>query len=140
MSSVLFNLEVSEGYDRLVQAMDNLSGHAGPLIDEVLQDKGGKLIEENIHMILPVSGRHWKGKRAAAASVMPFKQEFSDMSVMTRTVPRYGYLYFPDDGTNTYHHIGYHGTPREFMLHGAENAAEGVIDLCVDRIIKEMEV
>ena len=140
MSSVLFNLEISEGYERLSQAMDNLDGQAGPLIDEVLQSKGGQTIEENIHMLLPVSGRHWKKKKAPAVSAQPFTQEFEDMSVTTRTVKNYHYLYFPDDGTNTYHHIGYHGVPREFMYHGAENSAEKIIDMCVDRIIQELEV
>jgi len=138
MSSVKFSMDQVESFDRLQAVMDQMN-NPGPLIDKVLHNRGADEIKKNIQLLLPVSGRHWKGKKTAAKSAKPFRQEFDDMSVMTRTIKNYHYLYFPDDGTTTYRHIGFHGVPREFMYGGAENSADKIIDMCIDRIIKELE-
>lgn len=140
MSRVLFNLDGEEGFDRLQQKMAQAGEGAGQIIDDVLHGQGAKLIQRNIKTILPVSGRHWPGKKPAASKAKaPFQQEDGKLSVTTRTVKNYRYLYFPDDGSTTLHHHGYHGVPREFMLHGAENSAEKIMNMCVERITQEME-
>ena len=142
MSTVLFNLEEDEGFGRLQASMEKLGEDSGQIVDKVLHGEGAKLIRQNIKMILPASGRHWKGKKPAARSVAPttaFRQENGTLAVTTRTMKNYHYLYFPDDGHTTLRHHGYHGVPREFMLHGAENSAERIIDMCVESITQELE-
>lgn len=46
----------------------------------------------------------------------------------------YNYLYFPDDGENTYRHNG----DQEFMRRGAEEATENIIDQCVSALVEEI--
>lgn len=135
MSNVVFNLEVSESFDRLAQKLESFDGYAGPIIDDVLRNKGAPLIRENIHNLLPSSGRTWRGKKPAARSAQPFTQEFDAMQVTTKTIKNYHYLYFPDDGSTTYHHVG----NQQFMYRGADESAEKIIDECVDKLTQEME-
>lgn len=42
-------------------------------------------------------------------------------------------LYFPDDGSNTVHHMG----NQHFMQHGAENSLGAIADLCAANVINE---
>lgn len=140
MSRVLFNLDGEDGFDRLQQRMEKMGTGAGEIVDDVLHGEGAMLIRANIKTILPVSGRHWKGKKPAASRARtPFQQEDGALSVTTKSVKNYHYLYFPDDGSTTLRHHGYHGVPREFMLHGAEHSAEKIMDMCVERITQELE-
>lgn len=135
MSKVLFRCDESAVFEKLQEKMDNFDGYSGPLIDEVLHGKGAALIKSNIHNILPESGRNWKGKKRAAKAAQPFKQENDTLSVMTRTIKNYHYLYFPDDGHTTLKHAG----NQQFMYRGADSSAEKIIDMCVERIAQEME-
>lgn len=137
MAKTTFTLE-AEQVEQLQTAMANYAGYAGKAIDEVLHNKGGELIRDEIMQLLPASGRTWKGKKPAARSAKPFTQENGKMSVTIKTKSAYNYLYFPDDGTNTKNHIGFHGKPREFMQKGAKNQTARIMDLCVNRLIKEM--
>lgn len=131
-----FNLDTDQ-FEKLTATMEKYGEGAGNVIDDVLHNEGGKLISEEIMMLLPASGRKWKGKKAAAKRAQPFTQEDRPLSVTIKTKPAYGYLYFPDDGTNTRRHVGYKGKPREFMQKGADNRAEEIIDRCINRLIKE---
>lgn len=133
-----FKMDVAQA-ERLEKAMSNYAGLAGKTVDEVLHTQGGKIIQDEIMTLLPESGRMWNGKKTPAKRAQPFTQENGSLSVTIKTKPAYHYLYFPDDGTNTRRHIGYKGKPREFMLHGAENKTEKIIDLCISRLIDEWE-
>lgn len=126
MAQAPFKLDVSEA-ERLQKVMDDFAGHAGRIVDDVLHEQGGKLIEEEIMMLLPVSGRTWAGKKPAAKHAQPFVQENGSLSVTIKTKPAYHYLYFPDDGSNTKNHRG----GQNFMERGAQNQAEKIIDLCI---------
>lgn len=119
--------------------MQNFGDQAGRTVDDVLHNEGGKLIEEEIMRLLPESGRKWKGKKTAAKRTQPFRQFNGSLSVTVASKTAYNYLYFPDDGTNTKHHIGYKGRPREFMMHGAENQTGEIIDRCINRLIEKWE-
>lgn len=121
----------------LQEAAERYGEGAGRVIDDVLHNEGGKLIQEEIMMLLPESGRTWNGKKAAAKHAQPFTQENGNLSVTVKTKPAYNYLYFPDDGTNTRRHVGYKGQPREFMQKGAENRAAEIIDRCINRLIEK---
>lgn len=132
MAKFSINEQASE---RLLNAMAECSRKCGPIIDDVLHNEGGKLINDEIMQILPVSGRKpWKGKKTAAKSAQPFKQDNGTLSVTVKTKNAYHYLYFPDDGTNTKRHAG----EQYFMKRGAENSAEEIIDRCVQRLIDKI--
>lgn len=128
-----FNLN-SELTERLIEAMAAYSGNCGRLIDDVLHNEGGKLINDAIIQILPSSGREWNGKTPAARNAQPFRQENGSLSVSIRTKPAYHYLYFPDDGTTTRRHVGYKGNPRNFMVQGAESVSAEIIEKCINKL------
>lgn len=136
MARAKFQLD-AEQVERLYEALEAYPGVSGRTIDDVLHNEGGKLIQEEIMMLLPESGRTWNGKKAAAKHAQPFTQEDGPLSVTVKTKPAYHYLYFPDDGTNTRRHVGYKGQPREFMQKGAENRAAEIIDRCINRLIEK---
>ena len=138
MSRATFTLNSSQ-FEQLQDAMKQYPGHAGREINDVLHNEGGKLINEEIMRLLPASGRTWNGKKPAAKSTQPFVQDNGTLSVTIRTKSAYNYLYFPDDGTDTRRHIGYKGTPRDFMQNGAEKKTSEIIDRCINRLIKEWE-
>lgn len=92
------------------------------------------MVEDNIQPLLPSSGRHWKGKGAAAASTQPFRKGPNELlTLIVRSKTKYNYLYFPDDGSNTVHHMG----NQHFMQHGAENSLGAIADLCAANVINE---
>lgn len=120
--------------------MQNFGEGAGQAVDEVLHNEGGKLIHDEIMLLLPQSHRKpWKGKATAAKRTQPFTQENDSLSVTIRTKNKYHYLYFPDDGTNTKNHVGYKGKPREFMKKGGENVMPDIIDACTIKLLKRWE-
>lgn len=129
-----FTLDASE-FERLQDAMLQYEGAAGNVIDGVLHDQGAELVKNRIAMLLPSSGRNWRGKGAAASSAMParFSQDNGSLSVTIAARGKYHYLYFPDDGSNTKKHAG----NQQFMMHGAENASPDIIDLCIGKLIDE---
>lgn len=138
MAGTSIKLDARE-IETLQRAIQQYSGDAERTVNDTLHNEGGKLIQEEIMRLLPESGRDWKGKKKAAKRAKPFTQKNENLAVIVRTVPAYGYLYFPDDGTNTKNHIGYKGKPREFMYKGAENQTGKIIDRCIDRLIKKWE-
>lgn len=129
-----FTLDASE-FEQLQDAMSQYEGAAGPIIDEVLHGQGADLIKSKITMLLPSSGRNWKGKGAAASAAMParFSQDNDSLSVTIAARGKYHYLYFPDDGSNTKKHAG----NQQFMMHGAEDASSEIIDLCIGKLTEQ---
>lgn len=123
------------GVDQLQDAMEQYAGHAGPIIDEVLHGDAAEVIKGEIAMLIPSSGRTWRRKPAPASAAMPaaFSQDNGPLSVTIAARNKYGYLYFPDDGSDTMHHAG----NQQFMMRGAENASEKVIDLCIGKLTEE---
>ena len=96
--------------------------------------EGAEEIKHRIAVILPRSGRTWKGKGAPASAAMPgrFSQDDEQLAVTIAARGKYHYLYFPDDGSNTRRHRG----GQEFMRRGAEASASHVIDLCVGKLLE----
>lgn len=120
-------------FDELSAKMQDYTGNAENVINEVLWGQGGKLIDEAIRLILPRSGRTWKGKAKAAADAMPFRQENYNLGVIVTTKYDYHYLYFPDDGSTTRKHAGNMG----FMYKGAENSQDEIINLCIAKLTED---
>ena len=88
-----YRLDVSE-MEKLQDAINRSTQQAGPIIDAVLRNEGAQKIKKNIAMILPSSGRNWKGKGAPASAAMPahFKQENGMLSVTIVARGKYHYL------------------------------------------------
>lgn len=118
--------------DQLSEKLQEFGAGAGQIIDEVLHGEGAKEIKKKIAHLIPRSGRTWSGKRGPAASAMPgaFKQDDDSLSVTIRARGAYGYLYFPDDGSNTQRHAG----NQQFMKRGAEAAIPDVIEKCLGKL------
>lgn len=120
----------NEAFERLENTLKNYEGNAEQKINEVLWNEGGDLIEEKIKLLLPVSGRTWRGKKKSAKFAEPFTRGQENLAVIVKTKSAYGYLYFPDDGTNTRKHAG----EQYFMHGGAIDAQDDIIDRCIVKL------
>lgn len=124
--------------DRIHNAAKNFPGVAENSINSVLYTEAAPIIAEEIKMLMPVSGAHWKGKKKAAKlsnSIKERSKERRNLSIVVGTVSDYHYLYFPDDGTNTYRHVG----NRRFFERGGKASSQEIVDRCVARIIGDFE-
>lgn len=121
--------------DKIENLFNEFPDTAKAAVNNVLHsDLAVDIVEDNIQPLLPSSGRHWKGKGAAAASTQPFRKGPNELlTLIVRSKTKYNYLYFPDDGSNTVHHMG----NQHFMQHGAENSLGAIADLCAANVINE---
>lgn len=125
-----FELDFDE-VESLQQKMDEYGTGAQRIINDVLHGEGGQKIKDQIHLLIPSSGRHWKGKRVPAASADSLQQVNNEMLAVTiKSKTAYNYLYFPDDGSNTRRHAG----NQQFFQHGAEEAADSVVEMCLGKL------
>ena len=131
-----FYLDAKE-FDKVTQMIEKFSDRsvAEQIINDYLANEGGKKIKEYIRAILPVSGRIWNGKKAAASQTDPFRIQGENLAVKVYTKGNYHYLYFPDDGSNTRHHRG----NQQFMFHGAEKAGDEIVNGVIDKLVKRLE-
>lgn len=121
--------------DKLTEALEAYEGDSEKAINAILHEEAGDLIQEQIKKIMPVSGRHWKGKKAGAKSAKSLKNVVGNLSVTVTTTKNYQYLYFPDDGTSTRRHVG----EQYFFYRGGEAAQGEVIDRCINKLINTFE-
>lgn len=136
MADKWFELDASE-IDAFQKMMEDYGTDGEIAIDNVLHNEGAEEIKQQIHRILPISGRKWKGKHQAAKNAMPshFEKDEDILAVTIAARNNYSYLYFPDDGSNTEHHAG----NQQFMRRGAENATSKIIELCTGRLVEKFE-
>lgn len=125
----------ADSFDKLQRAMAEFKGNVEQVVNDVLHNQGGRLIEDSVRSLIPESHKNWKGKDPPAATANSLLQQDSNLAVTVRTTGKYGYLYFPDDGTNTKNHIG----NQQFFLRGAENVSDEIIDLCIERLMNNFE-
>lgn len=99
-------------------------------INQYLHGKGYSMFDRAIHNAMPVSGRKWKGKKAAAkdAKSLQDKNKSDNLSVTIRAKTAYGYLYFPNDGSNTERHFG----NQQFFQKGVEEKADEAVNDMID--------
>lgn len=126
MAEAFISVDFSQ-FDRLVAAIKEYGEEADEIISDVLYDDGAIYIGEAAQRLIHASGRTWKGKAPSAKMVYPFKHKHGNLSVTVSTEARYGYLYFPDDGSNSRRHAG----GQHFMRRGAESVKHKIIDLCI---------
>lgn len=131
-SGAVFTLD-AEQFDILTEAIKQYGEGAEDKVNQVLWNSGAEKIKQEIHRILPESGKTWKGKKAAAKSTMPFVSVNGNLSVTVATKSAYNYLYFPDDGTNTRKHAG----NQQFMKRGAEAATPAILEMCLAELVED---
>ena len=134
MSSVDYSESVS-----LENRFERYGAGYGSVIDERLHGEGARKIKRLIPGYIHPSGRRWKGKAPSMAgnpnAGEKLAQDDEPMSVTVAARGRYGYLYFPDDGTNTRKHIG----NQQFMLRGAESAAPEIAEDLESALVEAFE-
>ena len=129
----MYKIELS-GVDELQKAIKEYKGYAGKAIDDVLHNEAGPLIQESVRRLMPVSKvKPWKGKPKHAKDADSLRQINYDLAVKITTKGKYGYLYFPDDGTNTKNHIG----EQHFFERGGEAVKDEIIEKCLNRLTQE---
>lgn len=135
MSNSRFDVEYT-GVEQITDAMERFGKGSGQIIQGVFDEFGGYEIADNIIPMIHSSGRTFKGHRIgarAAGADDVFQHTVSDLTLIVRSVGRFGYLYFPDDGSNTKRHAG----NQQFMIKGAEKAAPKIIERCVAKLTEE---
>lgn len=127
----------AEKFEKVLDSIEKFSdkSQAERIINEYLHGEGGETIRDNIQKILPVSGRTWRGKKAAASKTNPFLIKKENLAVVVHTKGTYHYLYFPDDGSNTEHHFG----NQQFMFKGAMDSSDKIVNEVVDKLVKRLE-
>ena len=128
-------ISVEDNFQELEDKVSQLKEIGEKIINEVFWNEGAELITKEIDKLLPVSGRKWKGKKAAAKGKLPFQKITSNLSVTIHSKKAYNYLYFPDDGSNTVKHAG----NQQFMLRGAQYASGDIVDLCIEKLVEAIE-
>lgn len=129
-----FSIDVRE-FDKLQKAMQDFQGNTEATINEVLHNEASPLIQEEIKRLMPVSGKTWAGKKPAAKSAKSLTDLKGNLSITVTTTKNYGYLYFPDDGTNSRRHVG----NQQFFKRGGEAAQDDIVDRCIRRLVNEFE-
>lgn len=128
-----FNLQFGE-IDDLQQAMSNFQGNTEEVINDVLHNEAGSLIQDAIKRLMPVSGETWRGKKPAAKTANSLMTEKENLAVTVKSSKAYYYLYFPDDGTNTRRHAG----NQQFFRRGGESQIEEIKDRCIRRLVNDL--
>ncbi len=128
-----FKIDISQA-DDLIQAMKNYEGDVEKVINDVLHNEAGPLMQDSIKRLMPVSGRHWQGKKKPAKTANSLRNVTGNLFVTVTTTKNYQYLYFPDDGTNTRRHIG----NKQFFLRGAEKVQDEIIERCISRLVNQI--
>lgn len=131
-STFTINSDDFEGIQNVISEYGDIGRS---VINEVLHGDGAKKIQDEIMRILPYSGKIWRGKKTAARNAQPFTKREGNLEVKIFSKSTYGYLYFPDDGSNTKRHYG----DQQFMRKGAENAAPDIIERCLGRLTNEFK-
>ena len=121
--------------DRLMEAAATWPQVSEGAINDVLHGEGGRIIGREIDRLVPVSGRRFKGHTSGAKGTAWQSYDTPDLAVTVAARGKRGYLYFPDDGTNTKRHAG----DQRFFPRGAEAATEEVVDLCIKTMIQRLE-
>lgn len=110
------------------EMLDRYGAGYGRVVDEILHGEGARKIKRSIPEFVRPSGRTWRGKAPSMAGDPgmgeKLAQDDDPMQVTVAARGRYGYLYFPDDGTDTRRHAG----NQQFMLRGAERVAPEIAE------------
>ena len=124
---ITFELTAEDIYI-LAETIQNFQKGAEGKITKYLHGEGYEIFADYIQYIIPVSDRNKKHARNYNALRDRYKD--SKLAVTVGTKPQYGYLYFPDDGSNTVQHAG----QQHFFMAGIDYGKEEVINGILDAI------
>lgn len=119
-----------DGVQELAAEITAFGAGAGQRIQGVLNDFAAAEIKGNILPLVHSSGRVFSGHRQGAKAAGPervFTHSVKDMTLIVRTSARFGYLYFPDDGSTTRRHAG----QQHFMDRGLQRSVKTITDRCL---------
>lgn len=119
----------------LEELLANYIGNAEEAINDVLHNYAGDRAQEEIRLLIPVSGKRWKGKAAPAKTSQSMRNLHGNLSETVTTAKKYQYLYFPNDGTNTRRHVG----NQQFFEKGGEAATDDIIERCISKLTTIIE-
>ena len=128
-----FKMDAKE-VERLHEAIKKFPVNAEAIINDIFHDDGVQLVKEEVRRLMPVSGRKWKGKAKAAKNANSLSDKTGNLFFEVSTTSAYHYLYFPDDGSNTRHHVG----SQHFFRRGGENKQTEIINRCVYMIHRRL--
>ncbi|MCD8152047.1 MAG: hypothetical protein LUD71_03025 [Clostridiales bacterium] len=127
------------GVEELQQRMNQYGSKSGSVIQEYLKVEGFERIASHIPGLIHASGRTWPARKTRSATAAGYNTVFqgitSSLTLTVSTKTRYNYLYFPDDGSNTVHHVG----NQQFMLRGAEQATDDIVNGILNRLVAAFE-
>lgn len=122
--------------DRLSAAMKEYAGDIEDAVNDVLHNQAGKLIQDQIYLLMPVSDvKPWNGKLPHAKDSKSLRNVPDHLSITVTTKKDYHYLYFPDDGSNTRNHY----ENQQFFARGGDAATDDVVDRCIAKLINNFE-
>ena len=125
-----------DGVEQLGERIKKYGAGAGQIVQEVYEDFAAKEIKSNILPLVHASGRVFKGHRQGAKGAGPekvFRHSVNGLNLIVRTNQKFGYLYFPDDGSNTKRHAG----QQHFMDRGLQQTVPDIIERCMARLAEE---
>lgn len=126
-----------DGVENLQKVMEAYGQGAGRVVQEVYRDFAADEIKSNILPLVHSSGRVFKGHRRGAKQSgidKVFGQQIDGLSLTVKTNRSFGYLYFPDDGSNTRKHAG----QQHFMQRGLDKSVQAIVDRCVAKLQEEL--
>lgn len=126
----IFRLNIAD-FDELQEALKNYQGNAEEIINDVLHNEAGPMIETEINRLMPVSGKNWKGKKKAAKHSKSLMLVKENLAITVKTTNAYHYLYFPDDGSTTKRHAG----NQQFFKRGGDRKKSEIVDRCISRLV-----
>ena len=121
--------------EKLETAIKSYQGNAEQVINDVLHNEAGTLIQESIKRLMPKSDARKKHAKDSDS----LTNLNGNLSVTVMAKKQYHYLYFPDDGTSTRRHVGKGGIPQQFFLRGGETVADEIVDRCIGRLVEDFE-
>lgn len=125
-----------DGFEQLAERIGQFGSGAGRAIQGVYNDFAAGEIKENALPLVHPSGRTFKGHRSGARAAGPervFTQQVDGLTLVVRTNRPFGYLYFPDDGSNTKRHAG----QQHFMQRGLDASTESIIERCLAALTED---
>ena len=128
----VFTLDAGD-FDILRQAIADYGGDAEKAINDVLHEEAGPLIYEEINPLINPSNRAFKGhSKSAKDSPWPIYDTSANLAVTVKTKSKWGYLYFPDDGSNVSNPKRRASGNQRFFERGGEKATPKVVARCIE--------
>lgn len=124
------------GAEQLQEKMERFGKGAGQVIQGVYNEFAAKEIKQNILPLVHSSGRVFRGHRQGAKAAGPekvFTHQVKDLSLVVRTNGKFGYLYFPDDGSTSRKHAG----QQHFMQKGLDRSTDTIIERCLAALTED---